>query len=128
MRVQCASLMQDFCAESLCRGDYHAFMAWLGGPAVVSRLEQGASHQAFGRGAWLSSLSRIVHVLDREALRRDRPVTTPDLRIVAPTVSTMACQRTIAAILSTLAKALKKISDEDRRFDIALVDSWHECE
>src|SRR4029077_6445539 len=72
--------MQDFCTESVCRSDYHAFMAWFGEPAVVSRVEQGAPHQSFGRGAWLSSLSRIVHVLDREALRRDRPVTTPDLQ------------------------------------------------
>jgi hypothetical protein len=131
MRVQCASLMQDFCAESVCRSDYHAFMAWFGEPAVVSRVEQGASHQSFGRGAWLSSLSRIVHVLDREALRRDRPVTTPDLQpadVSLPRRFDDGLPTDYRSNTLDIGESLKKISDEDRRFDIALVDSWHEYE
>ena len=47
----------------------HAVLTgWLGA-AVVFRVEQGAPHQSFGRGAWLSSLSRALHLHERRALR-----------------------------------------------------------
>jgi hypothetical protein len=38
------------------------------------------------------------------------------------------CSRLMYRCPLDIGESLKKISDEDRRFDIALVDSWHEYE
>jgi hypothetical protein len=70
-----------------------------------------------------------VHVFDREALRGDRSVETPELRAADVSLPRRFRRRPrdrLSQQYSRHRECLKEIGDEGRRFDIALVDSWHE--
>ena len=107
----------------------HAVLtAWLRA-AVVSRVEQGAPHQSFGRGARLSALSRVVHAIDREALDEiDRSQLETCVRLMYRCPDDFDDGLPIEYRSSTLdiGECLKTISDEGRSFELRWSNSWHE--
>jgi hypothetical protein len=123
--------MQDSCAERVCRSDYHAFVAWLGGLPLLQEWNKAhlINHLAEVHG-YRHYLELCTFSTGRRYAEIDRSKLETCTRLMYGCPDDFDDGLSIDYRSNTLGigESLKKISGEGRRFDIALVDSWHEYE
>lgn len=118
--------MQKSCAESVCRSDYHAFngLVWGACRCLKSGTRRTSSI------IWPRCLELCTFSTGRRYAEIDRSQLQTCVRLMyrCPDDFDDGLPTDYRSNTLDIGESLKKISDEGRRFDIALVDSWHEYE
>jgi methyltransferase family protein len=113
------------------RSDYHPFMAWFGGLLLSQEWNKAhlINHLAEVHG-YRHYLELCTFTTGRRYAEIDRSQLQTCVRLMyrCPDDFDDGLPTDYRSNTLDIGESLKKISDEGRRFDIALVDSWHEYE